>query len=340
MAEDSTFEIYFIDVGQGDAACVLCDGEAMLIDGGGKSASSRMYGFLQSHDIAHLAYIVASHPDADHVGGLAGALNFASVDKAYCTVDEYDSDAFLDFVKYLDKHDCEIAIPEAGETFYLGSAKVTILYPDPGEFLSDNTSIALRIEYGETSFLFTGDCEIDDEAAILLGEYDLRSDVLKIAQHGSEHSTSDSFLSEVRPSYAVISVGGDNGYGFPTEEVLSRLQDAGVTLYRTDIQGDVHCVSDGTEVRFDVQTNPDFDTFLAAGGYLRYLDEQGAGEGENGEDGADGEVTYIANTNTMKFHKPSCSSVARMNEKNKWYFTGTRQELIDKGYQPCKNCNP
>lgn len=351
--DDSTFDIYFLDVGQGDAACVICDGEAMLIDGGNRTKSSLIYSFLQAHSISHLAYIVATHPDADHVGGLAGALNYASVGKAFCTVMDYDTEPFQNFVRYLEQRNCGITIPKPGEKFYLGCALVTILYPEPGIARTDNTSIALRIEYGDTSFFFTGDCETEDEESILSSGLNLQSTVLKVAHHGSKHSTSSNLLNAVQPTYAVISVGGDNTYGHPTEEVLSNLKSYGAILYRTDINGDIHCTSDGSTVSFDVKRNADIDCYIAAGGYKNYLEQLAAQETEQPSDRTlpgdeetepsqetEPRVTYIANTNTHKFHYPGCSSVDSMKESNKWYFTGSRDELIDLGYDPCKRCNP
>lgn len=357
ITEDSTFEIFYLDVGQGDAACVLCDGHAMMIDGGNNSESSLIYSFLRSHEITYLDYIVASHPDADHIGGLSGALNYADVGTAYCTVTEHDTETFKDFTKYLGKRGRTITVPEQGETFYLGCAKVVIMYPEPGVAKSDNTSIALRIEYGDTSFFFTGDCENEDEPAITSSGFELKSDVLKVAHHGSKYATGAALLDAVKPSYAVISVGGDNTYGHPTEDVLTRLHSDSVTLYRTDIQGDVHCVSDGTTITFDVERNADFDTYLAAGGYKNYLKELEARETQpptteqlpdrttpGNEDPIETEarVTYIVNINrnSQKFHYPDCPSVGQMKEENKWYFTGTREELIEMGYSPCGRCHP
>lgn len=312
LAKGSSFEIFFLDVGQGDAACVLCDGKAMLIDGGNKSSSSMIYSFLKSHEVNHLDYIIASHPDADHVGGLAGALNYASVGMAFCTIEEYNSEPFSDFVKYLKKQECEITVPSSGDTFTLGGAVVTILYPDKGVEPSDNTSIALRIEYGQTSFFFAGDCESADEAVILRSEYGLKSDVLKVAHHGSRYSSSSEFVNAIQPKYAVISVGGDNQYGHPTEEVLSYLQNNNITLFRTDIQGTIHCRSNGYEILFDVEKNPNFDTYLASGGYQNYLKMLGDQNTETMPDrtlpeASDAEETsqsefYIVNTHTHKFH--------------------------------------
>lgn len=124
---DSTFEVHFIDVGQADAALVLCDGHAMLIDGGNSGDSSLIYSYLKNHGISYLDVVVATHGHEDHVGGLSGALNFASVGKAYCSVTSYDSDAFDDFVKYLGKHNTTITVPKPGDTFQLGSAAVQIV---------------------------------------------------------------------------------------------------------------------------------------------------------------------------------------------------------------------
>lgn len=346
--EDSTFEIYFLDVGQGDASVILCDGDAMLIDGGIPSNSSMIYSFLQSHSINYLDYIVATHPDADHIGGLSGALNYAKVGTAYCTIGTHDSEAFSDFVSYLEKQDVSITVPEAGDYFDLGSAKVTILHPEHGISYSDNTSIVLRIEYGETTFLFTGDAEIEDEEALLFKDAQLYSTVLKVGHHGSSSSTTEPFLNAVCPSYAVISVGGNNSYGHPTQEVLSRLQAAGAQVLRTDMHGNIHCTSNGKEVTFDVEKNRSIDSFIAAGGYANMLadaannsTEQEIHSDDEQPPDTDGSVgDYVVNTNTGKFHYPSCSSADQIKPTNRWDYNGIRDELISMGYQPCKRCNP
>ena len=235
LPEDSFFEIHYIDVGQADSALVLCDGQAMLIDGGNGKDSSLIYSYLKSHDVSHLEYIVATHAHEDHVGGLAGALNYATVGTAYCSVDEYDSETFGDFVKYLAKQDKEITIPNVGENFKLGSADVKILAVNGNAADHNNASIVLRIKYGDTSFIFTGDAEREVEEKVLNSGYELESTVLKVGHHGSENSTSYAFLRQVAPKYAVISVGEDNIYGHPTEGTLSRLRDADVKTYRTDL---------------------------------------------------------------------------------------------------------
>ncbi len=321
-----SFEVHFIDVGQADAALVLCDGHAMLIDGGNAADSSLIYTYLKDRSVSYLDYIVCTHAHEDHVGGLAGALNYASAGCALCPVTEYDSRAFNSFVTYLGKQGVEITIPAAGDSFSLGSASVQVLGPvRPDASDPNNTSIVLRIVYGNTSFLFTGDAEREEEQEILEAGYELESTVLKVGHHGSETSTTYPFLREILPQYAVISVGADNSYGHPAEDTLSRLRDADVTVYRTDLQGDIVCTSDGESVSFAVERGADADTLGSAG--------KARTETESGTD-------YVLNTNTHKFHIPSCSSVKQMKESNKRFYNGTREEVIGMGYDPCQRCNP
>lgn len=193
--------------------------------------------------------------------------------------------------------------------------------------------------YGDTSFLFTGDAERETEQAILGSKQDIQSTVLKVGHHGSESSTGYLWLREVMPKYAVISVGKDNTYGHPTDEVLSRLRDAEVTTFRTDMQGDISCVSDGKTVEFTVSRNKDADVFASIG----TNSTQKTVENNATEPAAKSEPvgqTYVLNTNTKKFHIPTCRSVKQMKDKNKKDFCGSREEVIAKGYSPCKICNP
>ena len=324
LPADSTFEVHYLDVGQGDCSLVLCDGHAMLIDGGESSESSKVYAYLKQHGVSHLDYMVASHAHSDHIGGLSGALNYATVDTAFCPVTDYDSKTFDSMVKYLDKQGVGITVPGAGDEFMLGSAHVQILGPQKNYDEPNDTSIVLKVTYGETSFLFTGDAERTAEADILDAGYNLSSTVLKVGHHGSDTSTSYPFLREIMPEYAVIQVGADNSYGHPTEDTLSRLRDAEVKVYRNDLQGDIVCSSDGKVVTFtttkneSVQTNP---TVVVTPD----VDEpDDAGE-------------YIGNKNSKKFHLPTCKNLPA--EKNRIYFD-SRQAAVDAGQSPCGNCKP
>lgn len=427
---NSTFEVHFIDVGQADAVLVLCDGKAMLIDGGNAEDSSLIYSYLKKMNITHLDYVIGSHVHEDHIGGIAGALNFATVDTVYCPMSSYDDEVFNDFLNTLNKLNVDITIPKAGDSFMLGSASCTVLAVNIDSSNINNTSIVLRIVYGETSFLFTGDAEREVEQEILGSGVDIQSTVLKVGHHGAESSTSYAWLYQVMPEYAVISVGEDNSYGHPTEEVLSRLRDAEVKTYRTDMQGDIIVVSDGNNVTVNVEKNADADTLepivsleekidkivsdscynysckanRILAGTLTYkvlseneveltydisemiytdteylvddvmeeilnyiiadIDRSALSvsvtvyinanyeitEGDASNAGGEIEETvtltedngrdYVVNTNTDKFHYPSCSSVKKIKESNRWDYHGTREELINMGYDPCKNCNP
>ena len=282
-ADAPGFTVYFIDVGQANSALIICDGATMLIDGGNSADSDLIYAFLKNHSIKHLDYIVATHAHADHVGGLSGALNYASVSMALSPVTEYDSKAFNNFVKYLGNQNIAITIPRHGDKYKLGSADIEILGPINESNEPNNTSIVMRIIYGATAFLFTGDAERPEEQDILDAGYDLSATVLKVGHHGSDTSTTYPFLREVMPKYAVISCGKGNSYGHPHDSLLSRLRDADVAVYRTDVQGTITCTSDGKTVSFTTERNTTVQT--------------------NPTEPFGEESFYIGNINSKKFHR-------------------------------------
>ena len=257
IGEESGFYIHFIDVGQADAAVIICDGEVLMIDGGNTGDSSLIYSYLtRTLGLEHIDYMIGTHAHEDHIGGLAGALNACTVGKVYAPVTEYDSEAFGDFKKYVQKQGLEITVPTVGDTFYVGSATVQFLSPAHSYDDENANSIVVRIDYGRTSFLFTGDAEWVAEHDMVDSGYNLSATLLKVGHHGSDSSSAYVFLREVMPQYAVISVGAENGYGHPTDDVLSRLRDVGATVYRTDLHGDIVCYSDGRSLTFSTEKQP------------------------------------------------------------------------------------
>ena len=308
--------VWFLDVGQADSSLILCDGAAMLIDGGNVGDSDLVYTVLKDRGIKHLVYIVATHAHEDHVGGLAGALQYATVDTAYCPVTVYDSRPFNNFVKYLAEQGKTITVPSPGEKFTLGGADVEVVAPLRPSGNTNNTSIVLRLSYGEVVFLFTGDCEREEEADILEAGCDISTTVLKVGHHGSDSSTSYPFLRAVMPRYAVISCGQGNSYGHPHDDTLSKLRDADVTLYRTDMQGTITAESDGKTVVFTTERNFGVITNPAVSLIFEH---------------------YIGNANSRKLHSPVCSSLPA--EKNRVYFD-TLEEGIAAGYEKHSACLP
>ncbi len=249
IPENSNFEVHFIDVGQADSALIECDGETMMIDGGNVADSNVVAAYLKKEDVTELNYVVCSHAHEDHVGGLSGALSVTKADNIYAPKTEANTKAYKNFKKKAEEQNVEIKHPNVGDKIQLGSSTVEFLGPvdENGKDLN-STSIVLKIIYGNTSFLFTGDAESDEEEEILNSGADLKSTVLKVGHHGSRTSTSYPFLREVMPQYAVISVEKGNSYGHPNEETLSKLSDAGVEVYRTDESGDIVMTSDGNSI--------------------------------------------------------------------------------------------
>lgn len=371
ISQAGTLTVTWLDVGQGDAAVIQCGGQSMLIDGGKPEKSSYIYAWLQQHGLSCLDVIVATHVDADHIGGLSGALNYASVGTAYCPVTTGTTETFQSFVKYLAQQGKQITVPTAGETFALGGAQVQILGPLHSAEDSNDNSIVLKVSFGATSFLFTGDAERAEEQDLLNAGVNLQSTVLKVGHHGSDTSTSYPFLRAVAPQYAVISVGAGNSYGHPTEAVLSRLRDAGVTTFRTDMQGEITAVSDGQTVNFSVAKNAAAETLAnagagqnanQAGGAGSAAQNAGSGQNAAGAGAAGGAAiasvnagggnaggaaastttagSYVLNTNTHKFHLPGCPSVETISPKNRKDVNESREQIISEGYAPCKRCNP
>ncbi len=249
VAADAPFAVHFIDVGQADAALVQCGGEAMLIDGGNAEDSNLIAAYLKRQEISHLEYVICSHAHEDHVGGLSGALSVATAGAVFAPRTETDTRAYRNFKTKTEAQGLSLSHPAPGDRIMLGQARVDFLGPvtEDTEELND-TSIVLKITYGETTFLFTGDAERTEELSILDAGYDVSADVLKVGHHGSSSSTSYPFLREADPEYAVISCEKNNEYGHPHKEVISRLEDAGVSIYRIDLMGDVIFVSDGYTV--------------------------------------------------------------------------------------------
>ncbi len=305
--------VHFLDVGQADCILLECEGEYLLIDGGNREDGQFVVSYLEQQGVETLNAVICTHAHEDHVGGLPSVLAVYPTEAILAPTRTYASKVFDDFLRYADQQRVEVDIPSPGDAFSLGGAEIRILGPVKSYAETNNSSIVVQADYGESSFLFTGDMEVTAETDMLdywEEKLDWQVDVLKVGHHGSDTSTGYRFLYELDPAYGVISVGTGNSYGHPHEEPLSRLWDAGVTLLRTDRLGTILAHSDGREITFT-------------------WENQNASP-ETGE-----EITYIGNKNTKKFHTDDCPSLPA--EKNRVEFP-TRQAALDAGYTPCGTC--
>lgn len=250
--EEEELQVHFLDVGQGDATLIFQDTHAMLIDAGDNLYGWQVVDYLKYLGIEHLDYLIGTHPDSDHIGGMDTVLENISCDMVLMPGLERDTATYESVAEVLEEQRMERIVPEPGEEYSLGTAVFTVLAPNDTYDDINNNSIAIRLVHGRNSFLFTGDAESESEADMLKSGRLLSTDVYKVAHHGSSGANSELFLLAVNPKYAVISCGEDNDYGHPHSEVLNRLRLLGTEVYRTDEQGTIVALSDGSEIQFNM----------------------------------------------------------------------------------------
>lgn len=293
--------VHFLDVGHGDCAIIQADGHSMVIDGGSPGKSDLLFSSLSNLGITTIDAIVATHPDADHIGGLPAAFHAAKVNTLYVAVSEHDSDRHNTLIKTALEKGVEIRTPQDGEQFQLGDATVTFYVPIVENQSDNEFSIITLIEYKGRRFLFCADATQDMENILINDGYDIAADVLKVAHHGSDTASMMQFILAVNPQYAVIS--GNSRYSTPTDEVPTKILTANATLLHTLQNGTISMKTDGTPINIETTRS------------------------------------YYGNGNTLIFHYYNCPSVARMNESSKVLFY-TREQAIHSGYISCLNCQP
>ncbi len=308
--------VHYIDVGQADCILLETGGEFLLIDGGNREDGRLVVSYLEQQGVEELKAVVCTHAHEDHVGGLPSVLAVYPTQAVYAPTNTYSSQVFDSFLYYTDQQGLTVTIPQPGDVLTLGEATLTVLGPTQSYAETNDTSIVLKAEFGETGFLFTGDMETQAENDMLdyWGEaIDWQTDVLKVGHHGSDTSTGYRFLREVSPQYAVISVGAGNTYGHPHEEPLSRLEQAEAVVLRTDQLGHILASTGGQTVSFTWENQ--------------------SAQPEDVEPG-DGQ-TFIGNVNSKKFHSQTCANLPK--EENQILFD-SYQAALDAGYTPCGNC--
>ena len=328
--------VHFIDVGQGDSILIQAGEQAMLVDAGTNESGSVVTEYLRSLNITKLDYLIGTHPHEDHIGGLDDVIHSFDIGTVIMPNVSHTTQTYEDVLDALLEKNLTVTAPHPGDTYSIGDASFTVLSPsaaiaeqaaENGDL--NNLSVGIRLVYGSNAFVLCGDAESDSEEAMAESGLDLKADVLKAGHHGSSTSTSDAFLAAVNPDYAVISCGKDNSYGHPHQETMDKLNAADISIFRTDEQGTVVAVSDGSSITWS--SAPDTEGVSGS---------EASPDQQTDEDLTGQTTSYVLNQNTMKFHTPDCSSVAQMKEENRVYFEGTREEIMEMGYTPCGQCEP
>lgn len=244
-------EVHFIDVGQADATLIKCDDKAMLIDAGENDSGTKIQSYLKSQNVDKLDYIIGTHPDSDHIGGLDVIIYKFGCDKILMPDTKKNNKTYRDVEDSLKSRNLAKTVPEVGQRYALGEASFTIVGPNASYDSSNDNSISILLEYGNSKFLFTGDAQQEAEEDMVNNGINIDCDVYKVGHHGSKTSSTEELLNAASPAYAVISCGENNDYGHPHASVLNSLRQRGIKVFRTDEQGTIVATTDGTSIKWN-----------------------------------------------------------------------------------------
>jgi len=237
--------VTFLDVGQGESILLRSNAHAVLIDGGEHRYRQVILDYLHLSDVRHIDYVIATHPHSDHIGGLITVLSSVSVGQVVMPDVTHNTTTFDNFVSVIENRAIPIRIAHAGDSIQAGIINLKVLAPYGTQARLNDMSVVVRMEHGQTSFLFTGDAESASERQMVSSGMNLSSNVLNVGHHGSRTSTTEIFLNAVSPDIAVISLGRNNQFGHPHHEVMERLQSQNITILRTDELGTIQMITNG-----------------------------------------------------------------------------------------------
>lgn len=322
---DSELKISYIDVGQADCILIQNEGKNMLIDAGNNADGELLVKYLKGLGIKNFDVLVGTHPHEDHIGGLDNVIKAFNIGKIYMPKVMTTTNTFEDVLDAIDSKNMSITSPIVDTKFEMGDCEFTVISSKIDNDELNNSSIVLRLDFGNTSYLFTGDMEKDVEETIL--SKNIQVDVLKVGHHGSSTSTSSKFLDKVNPEYAIICVGEGNSYGHPHKEILDRLNKKGIQIYRTDILGTIVVTSDGEEIKISsLKTNTDGNAKISN-------TKEQEKVSNNSSEAEKQTVTVYVTKSGKKYHVDGCTHLS--NSK----IEKTLEEVTGK-YEPCKTCNP
>lgn len=335
--------VHFLDVGQGLAIYAQSGGQNLIYDGGDRDTSQFVVSYLQQQNVDTIDYLISSHYDADHLNGLIGCLNAFTVENVICADYVHDSQTYQSFINTANQKGLTLQHPAVGTEFTFGTGKFTVLAPssiDSGD--SNDNSVAIKLENGRNSFIFTGDAESSSESAMCSSGINLDCDVLSLGHHGSASSTSWEFLQNTVPEFAVISCGTGNQYGHPHAETMEKLQDMGILVFRSDKQGTVIALSDGENISWnqapcnDYTPGEDNDTppQPSSGTSSNSSQVVSTPESTPAPQTSDvGEMVWITRTGSKYHNKPDCG-----NSNPDTSQQISRSDAEARGYDACKKC--
>lgn len=237
-------EIHFINTGNSDSILIKDGNKAALIDGGENDDENRVVSYLRSQNVDELKYVIATHPDADHIGGLDAVVNEIKVDNVYVSNGDANTKTYADFITAMANKGLSASVPLLHSKFKLDKSEFEVLsvanQNDP-----NNNSIVLEYRNGKDKMLFMGDAGREIEKTLDVSDVDL----IKIGHHGSSNSSDPSFISSINPKYAVITCGENNRYNHPDKETMDTLKDENIKVYRTDECGDIVFISTGNGLK-------------------------------------------------------------------------------------------
>lgn len=336
--------VHFLDVGQGNAILVQSGGQNLLYDGGDQNHADEVVSYLQQQNVQTIDYMISSHYDEDHLGGLIPCLNTFEVSNVLGPDYVHTSNLFNTFMNTATANAIIVQYPSVGDTFDFGTGSFTVLAPSGISQNSNDNSLVIKLENGSNSFIFTGDAEETSEQDMISTGMNLDCDVLSIGHHGSASSTTWDFLEATSPSYAVISCGVNNQYNHPSAETMGRLSDMEIPVFRTDKQGTIIAVSDGTTINWSQNPCNDYssgDSSANSSGDLSsdgisYHEETTVSEQNSVQEdssAATGAMVWIPATGEKYHSIPNCG---RMNPDTARQVTQSEAEAM--GYGPCSKC--
>lgn len=329
-------KVHFIDVGQADSILVQCGNENMLIDAGNNDDENVLKTYLGNLGITEFKYVIGTHPHEDHIGSLDYIINSFKIGNVYMPKVTSTTKTFENVVTAMSKQNEKFTTPKVGDTFNIGDAKCTILAPNGTSYESLNSySIVVKLQYKDTSFLFTGDAEKDSEEEMLKKGLDLKADVLKAGHHGSSTSSSDKFLDAVNPKYSVISVGKDNDYGHPHKETIDKFNKRGIKIYRTDESGTIVASSDGNKITFSCNSSASNSSSSKDTSSSNSQKNSSSSESKSTtktSNNKESQIIWVSGNSAKVYHKDkTCSGM-----KNPTKYT--LKDAKAKGLTPCSKC--